>query len=426
MPTRRSLLKTFSAPAILPGAALGLNGAVAPSERIALAVIGTNWMGMGHVEEFLKVRDARIVAVCDIDNAHLSRAKAMVDSTYGDQGCSACRAFEEVLGRNDIDGVTIAVPDHWHAIIAVMAARAKKDVYCEKPLAYSFDEGLKMVRAKQAANIVWQTGSWQRSIPNFRQACEIVRNGAIGKVHTVEVGLPGGHSDFDKLGHLRQPTAPPASLWYDRWLGPAPEAPYCPARVHKTWRWNYDYAGGQLMDWVGHHMDIAHWGMNWDHTGPLEISGEGEMPPRDALWNTATRYRITMKYPGGVDVVMAGGYKEIAGGTKWIGPDGWVWVTRGRIDANPKSLLEWTPKAGDVRLPQSPGHYQEFADSIKSRKPTLTPAEVGFRSATPGWLANIAMFTGRKLRWDPEKLEIAGDAGASKMLGREMRSPWRL
>jgi predicted dehydrogenase len=431
MTIRRNFLKTLALPTaaglptIVKASALGRNGAVAPSDRITLATIGVGWMGDGHLDEFLKCTGVQLVAVCDLDDHHLTAGKAKVDTFYGDQGCGAYRAYDEVLGRRDIDAVSIAVPDHWHGIVAVCAARSGKDIYCEKPLAHSFNEGLAMVQAYKANSRMWQTGSWQRSKENFRKGCELVRNGYIGKVHTVEVGLPAGHYDFAKTKDETKTEPPPAYLWYERWLGPAPEAPYCPARVHKNWRWNYDYGGGQLMDWVGHHVDIAHWGLGLDESAPETVEGVGVLPPRDALWNTATTYKVTCKYPNGITMVMAGGYKEIESGTKWIGDKGWLQVDRGKIACSDESLLTADLKFA-IPYPKSPGHYQEFIDSVKSRKPTLTPAEVALHSATPGWLGNISIITGRKITWDAAKMEIVGDPEASKMLGPKMREPWQL
>jgi predicted dehydrogenase len=433
MKSRRQFFRNVAAsavasgfPTIVKASALGLNGAVAPSNRVTLATIGVGWMGGEHLNEFLKVPEAQYVAICDIDEEHLHAAKQQIDTTYGNHDCATYRAFEEVLSRKDIDAVSIAVPDHWHGIISVLALRAGKDVYGEKPLAYCFGEGAAIREAMRRYGRVWQTGSWQRSQESFRSACELVRNGRIGKVTRVEVGLPSGHKDFAKTGDQTEITQPPATLNWDRWLGPAPEAPYCAARVHKNWRWNLAYGGGQLMDWVGHHVDIAHWGLGFDQTGPYEVEGRGEYPPRDAVWNTATKYRVTARYAGGVTMEIAGGYEEIRSGTRWIGEEGWIQVDRGKLEAEPAGLLKSEIKAGEIHLPKSPGHYLEFIQAVKSRGRTLTPADVAVRSATPGWLGQIAMLTERKIKWDPVREEILGDEEASRMLMRRMRAPYQL
>jgi len=432
MTNRRQFLRNLAWPAaagfplIVKASALGLNGSIPPSDRVAIATVGVGWMGGDHVKEFLKIPAARYVAVCDVDDEHLSEAKYRIDTKYGDQGCATYHALEEVFSRRDIDAVTLALPDHWHALAAVQAARAGKDIYGEKPLAHNFHEGRAIREAVHRYQRVWQTGSWQRSRENFRRAVELVRNGRIGKVRRVEVGLPAGHTDFAKTKELMKFTDPPATLNYDRWLGPAPEAPYCPARVHKNWRWNLAYGGGQLMDWIGHHADIAHWGLGYDSTGPVEVEGTGVYPPREALYNTATKYYVTATYAGGVIMIIAGGYPGIRSGTKWIGDEGWIWVDRGGLEAEPANILTSVIQPNEIQIPKSPGHYQQFIDCVKSRGATHTPSEVAVRSATPGWLGQIAMLTGRKIKWDPVKEEIVGDAEASKLLSREMRWPWRL
>lgn len=435
MAKRRDFLKTLAAPVVAAGfptiikaSALGLNGAVAPSDRVTFATIGVGWMGGDHVGIFLKIPEVQYVAVCDIDDDHAKEAKAKIDVKYGNKDCATYRAFEELLSRKDIDAVSIAVPDHWHGIVAFSAARAGKDIYCEKPLAHNFAEGRAMVQAAAKYNRIWQTGSWQRSTANFHQACELVRNGRIGKIRRVEVGLPGAWSDIAKNRDQTQVTEPPAGVDYDRWLGPAEEMPFIVSRFHKNWRWNLNFGGGQLMDWVGHHVDIAHWGMGWDNTGPIEVDGKGEYPERSAIWNSTEKYWVNCKYrEGDVTMVVAGGYPEIKGGTKWIGDDGWVWVDRGKIDASNKDVLR--PEAADsnqIKLPVSNNHYAQFISCVKSREETLTPAHVALRSATPGWLGQISMLTKRKIQWDPEKMEIVGDAEATKLLSREHRLPWHL
>jgi predicted dehydrogenase len=413
-------------PAIVKGSALGLNGAVAPSNRVTLATIGVGWMGSGHVKSFLGVPEVQYIAVCDVDDEHAKEYKDVIDKKYGNTDCVTYRAFEELLSRKDLDAVSIAVPDHWHGIVAYCAARAGKDFYCEKPLAHNFAEGRAMVEAAAKYGRITQTGSWQRSTANFRQACELVRNGRIGKVRKVEVGLPGGWADFAKTKELTQVTEPPAGVNYDRWIGPAQEMPFIMARFHKNWRWNLNTGGGQIMDWVGHHVDIAHWGMGWDNTGPLEVEGKGEYPEKSAVWNTAGTYRVDCMYPGGIPMVMAGNYKEIRGGTKWIGDEGWIWVNRGKIEASNPDWVKPDAETGSFKLPVSNNHYQQFISCVKSRQETLTPSRVALRSATPGWLGQISMLTGRKLKWDPVKMEIVGDPGATRLLSREQRMPWHL
>lgn len=416
----------FTAPYIISAATLGRNGAISPSNKITIGSIGTGWMGIANLESFLNEDQAKVIAVCDIDSDHLDEAKNMVNLKYGNKDCSVYHDYTELLNRNDIDAVIISTPDHWHAIPSIASAKAGKDIYCEKPLSHSFNEGLAICKTVNRYERIWQTGSWQRSISNFRFGCEIVRNGRIGKVHTVEVALPHGHSDFGGTAGQETPMEPPISLDYNTWLGPAPYAPYAPARVHKNWRWNLDYGGGQLMDWIGHHCDIAHWGMDFDNTGPYEVEGNG-FYPETGLWNTATKYYVTAKYKNDVKIIIAGGYPEICDGrhgTKWIGEEGWVHVDRGFIDAHPKSLLSNNFGPNDLRLYKSPGHSKNFLDCVKSRNKTLTPVEVAHRSATPGHLGQISMLLKRKIKFDPVSQKIIGDEVASTMLGRSYRSPW--
>jgi len=438
--TRRQVLKiaaaAAAAPAFVPARLLGAD---APSKQIVMGSIGVGWMGGDNLNSFLNQRDCRVVAIADVDQGHLTSAVNKVNEHYKNKDCKPYKDFRELLGRNDIDAVCISTPDHWHAIPAIEAAKANKDIYCEKPLSHTFAEGVAMVEAARNHGRVWQTGSWQRSVPDFRWAVELVVNGYIGKVKRVEVGLPSGHADFAGTGNTSPNSDPPKEVDYDFWVGPAKMMPFNRCRFHKNWRWNYNFGGGQLMDWIGHHCDIAHWGLSDakygvgpdDRIGPLEVSATAEFPPKDAVWDTATKYRIECKYPKGIELVIAGGYGDIGGGAKWIGEHGWVAVDRGRLDA---SKPEWKKEVRErekkkdlaVLLVNSPGHQREFLDSVKSRARTLTPVEVAHRSQTPGHLGYIASVVGRKLKWDAARQRIVGDPEASKLLATKMRVPWHL
>jgi predicted dehydrogenase len=276
---------------------------------------------------------------------------------------------------------------------------------------------------------IWQTGSWQRSWSNFHKGAEIVRNGMIGKITRVEVGLPSGHSDF---GHDAAETAirkPPPELDYNTWIGPSKMVPYRKCQVHLNWRWNYNTGGGQLLDWVGHHVDIAHWGLGFDNSGPYEIEGHGDFPPKDAIWNACTKYRIELKYPGDIHMTIAGGYDEIKGGTKWIGTDGWVYVDRGKFESSQeewKDIKELSYDDVKIRLCRSNDHYRNFIDCVKTRQQTITPVETAHHSAIPGHLGLISMLTGRKIRWDVKKEEILHDHGATALMSRHYRLPYQI
>lgn len=430
---RRQFLKQLSVaavgvagfPSIVPASVLGKSGAIAPSDRIVMAGIGFGMMGIPNMESFLSKDEVRFVAVCDVDENHSQRARNIVNEKYGDRNCATYHDFRELCQRKDIDAVTIAVPDHWHAILVIACARAGFDIYGEKPFSHELMEGRAMCNALKRYNRIWQTGSWQRSVANFHQACELVRNGRIGRILKVEVGLPSGHTDFGRTKGQETMGIPPKPLDYNFWLGPAPYAPYCPARVHLNWRWNMDLGGGQLMDWVGHHVDIAHWGLGFDYTGPIEIEGSGEFP-RKGVWNSPTRYYLAAKYADGTPMVIAGGHREIRSGTKWIGEFGWVWCNRGGLEANPSYLLKEFIGPNETRLYKSRDHYQNFLDCVKSRQQTITPGEVAHRSASVGHLGVIAMELGRKIHFDPATESIIDDPEATRLLSRSYRSPWHL
>jgi predicted dehydrogenase len=447
---RQFLTRTAAAigfPTIVPASVFGQN---APSNKITMAVLGWGMMGPGNTGKFLQESDCQIVAACDIDKGNLQKALNTINGAYKNTDCKGYHDYREVMARKDIDTVMLALPDNWHALTSIEAAKNGKDIYGEKPLARTISEQQAIVRAVQKYQRIWQTGSWQRSENNFRIGAEIVRNGLIGKLTRVEVGLPSGHNDFAKTGDKRSITPPPADLDYEMWIGPAAMQDYIECRIHKNWRWDYNIGGGQLLDWVGHHCDIAHWGMDMDGSGPMEVSPiQVDMPARSEIWNTATKYRAEAKYAGDILMTIAGGHNDIAMGTKWIGTDGWVHVNRGSYDASKPELKKMikkrknekdpnseivesatAPKLGDdlikTRLYETPGHHRNFLDCVKSRKPTVTPVETAHRSATPGHLALISFLVSRPIKWDPVKEEIVGDAEASKLLTREYRGNWKL
>jgi predicted dehydrogenase len=430
--TRRELLRGAAAvaaagvgvgvPTIIPSSVLGAGGKVAPSNRITMGCIGVGGQGQGNMGAFLGQSDCKVLAVCDVDKNNADKSKASVDRHYGSQDCTAYRDFRELIARDDIDTISLGTPDHWHAVPAIMAAKSGKDIYGEKPFSHDLLEGRAMCNAVKQYGRIWQTGSWQRSGGEFRRACELVLNGRIGKVHTVEVGLPtGGPGGSEKFG------PPPANMDYDFWLGPAPWAPYSPDRTHWNWRWQLDYGGGQMMDWIGHHGDIAQWGLGTEYTGPIEVEPVNAEFPKEGLYNAPTTYKFIARYAGGVTMTVANDRQQPKGmGARWIGDKGWVWVDRGGFDADPKGLLKEVIGPNEINLYRSPGHQRNFLDCVKSRRTTLTPAEVAHRSASIGHLGLITMVLGRKIKWDPDKEQIANDPAATGMLGRAKREPWQL
>ncbi len=425
--TRRRFLKNATGitagaiafPYIVSSSALGNAGNIAASNRIVMGCIGMGGMGTGDMRGFLSKKEVQVVAVCDVDKSQRDKAKRNVDEKYKNDDCKTYLDFREVIARDDIDSLLLAMPDHWHSIPAVMGARAGKDIHAQKPLARTIAEGRAICDAVRRYGIIWQTGSQQRSERDFHRACELVRNGRIGKVTRVEVGLPtGGGSDNKPI----QPI--PEGVDWDFWLGPAPWVPYR-GIMHGNWRWMMDYSGGQLTDWAGHHIDIAHWGLDLERTGPVEIEGAG-VYPNDGIYDVPMEYKFTCKYANGVVMTVANN-KQIPQGTKWYGESGkWIYVKRGKLEANPASVLKEVIGPDEIKLYRSRDHRQNFLNCIKSRKETIAPAEIGHRSISIALLGEIAMLTKRKLRWDPDKERFLNDEQANRMLSRPMRSPWHL
>ncbi len=435
--SRRAFLKTsatlgagLALPAIVPASVFG---AAAPSERIAVGCIGVGRMGTGDLREALGSAQVQVVAVCDVDANRVRAAQRLVDSYYRDrgagdsyQGCAGHGDFRELLARSDIDAVQIATPDHWHAIPAIEAAKAGKDIFLQKPLTLTIQEGRVLSDTVRRYGRVFQTGSQQRSDARFRQACELVRNGRIGKLQTIKVGF-----DIDPGTTPQAPMPVPENLDYDMWVGPAPWAPYTEQRVHPQrgygrpgWLRIADYGAGMITGWGSHHNDIAQWGMGTEHTGPVEIEARAEFP-KDGLWDVHGLFHIEYTYANGVKVICTDN-RENQQGVRFEGTDGWVYVRRGAIQAEPASLLEETIGADGIKLPVSNNHKANFYECIKSRAATVAPVEPAHRSCTVCLLGDIAMRLGRKLRWDPDAEQIMGDEQANRMVSKPMRSPWYL
>lgn len=394
-------------------------GAMAPSNRVTMALIGAGGQGVSDMGGFLGLDDVRVRAVCDVSRVKREKAKRLVDGKYGDADCATYADFRDVCQRDDIDAVIVATPDHWHAVIGIYAANHGKDIYGEKPFTHDLREGRALVRAVERNGRVWQTGSWQRSNGEMRRAVELVRNGRIGKVVRVEVGLPSGGR-----GKPGVPGAPvPDGLDWNFWLGPAPERPY-EGVCDWDWRWVSDWGGGQLLDWIGHHGDIAQWGLDTDFSGP--VSFEGTAPDdREGIYDTPKSYRIECEYANGVKMLVAND-GQVRHGTKWIGENGdWVWVTRGRYDASSPAIRDSRIEVGELRL-KSPGHCRDFINCVKNRACTITPAEIAHRSVSIGHLCYASIKAGHRLAWDPAAERIVNDPAAERFLTRQLRAPWTI
>jgi predicted dehydrogenase len=414
---------TMVLPNIIPSSAMGMNGMVPPSDRIVMGSIGVGSQGNSNLRDFLNFKEVQYVAMCDLDSGHLEKTSAMVAKKTGKDDCRKYKDYREFLEKEKLDAVCISVPDHWHSLTYIAAANKKIDIYGEKPLARSIGEGQQIVKAVEKNKIIWQTGSWQRSLPNFRKGAELVFNGRLGKVDHVEVGLPNAV----KLIGMPAVLPVPVELDWDFWLGSAPKAEYRGVS-HWNWRWILDYSGGQLTDWAGHHIDIAHWGLGLDRTGPIEISGEGVYPPAGELYNVPGEFDFNCKYKSGVVIRVANAARLPKGmGVTWYGENGWIHVDRGDVlTASKPELISEELGANKKSLYKSDSHFGNFLECIRSRKETIAPVEIAHRSISVGLLGEIAMTTKQKIQWDPEKEKIINNAEASKMLMRSFRAPWKL
>jgi predicted dehydrogenase len=406
--TRRRFLgaaaATIATPYILTSNALGQSGGAPASERLRTGHIGVGGMGGGHFGGAVGDRKMQVLAVCEVKQQRRDELKAQAHAA-GQTSCEAYNDWREVIARDDIDAVFIATPDHWHAIMAAEACKAGKDVYCEKPLTLTIGEAQLLRDAARRYHTVFQTGSQQRSEWRFRYACELVRNGRIGRVQTVHIGI-GGTSEERWLPE--QPV--PEGLDWDMWLGPAPWKPYHSDRVN-NFRAHRDYSGGMMTDWGAHHFDIAQWGLGMDGSAPTEI-----IPA-----NREKKTPLTYVYANGVTMFHGG-----ANGVKFTGTEGVIEVNRGYLASWPDSIIKEPIGSSEIHLYNSNNHRQNWLDCIKTRKQPICNADIGASSVIVCHIGNIATWLNRPLRWNPEKEEFVGDAEANRWLDRPKRGEWRL
>ncbi len=438
--TRRDLFKTAAVfPAIVPASVFGQT---APSNRIQVAQIGCGRIARG--SEFPGVfrnQDvARFTAVCDLDTVRLADAKALVERTYGgNASVKTYSDYHELLEDKSIDAVCISTPDHWHAQPAMEAALAGKDIYLQKPASLTIKEGRQMADVLKRTGRIFQQGSQQRSDPNFRLACELVRNGRIGKVVEVLIGLPE-----DPGGDEEKQMPVPSNLNYDMWLGSTPDVYYTEKRVHPQAgepRARYDRPGwlrceqfgaGMITGWGAHHIDTAHLAMDTEFGGPVEVDGMAEYPKK-GLWDVHGRYMVSARYANGATMFIS---EKFPNGVRFVGESGWIWVTRGRayqpgqsttaLAASDPKMLEAGIKDNELRLHASPknDHHLDWLTSVRTRKTPSATAEAGHRSCSACLLAHASMKLGRKLKWDPATERFTGDDEANRMLSRPQRGPY--
>ncbi len=405
----------FGLPLFIPAKVLG---AGAPSKKINVGFIGCGDHGtLWNLDYYLKLRDAKVVVVCDVDGFRMRKAKALVDAAYDSEDCAITKDFREVLSRKDVDAVMISTPDHWHTLISVMAARAGKDVQCEKPT-LTIGEGKILIENIRKQGRVFQTSTEDRAVPEYHRMAELVRNGRVGKLERIEVILP--HEPNSPGDPTPQPV--PKDLDWDMWLGPAPYAPYTKDRVHFNFRWISDYSGGIICDWGAHLFDTAQWANDTEHSGPVEVEGKGTHWD-GGLYNTVKDYDVSFRYANGVTMTCKPGTPSI----KFIGSEGWVgnrgW--RAKVEASSETILKSVIGPNELHLYTNPaGEHDDFLKCVKSRKDPYFPVEIGHRVSTICHLANLSIKLGRKLRWNPEREMFENDEEANSLLRRPMRSPW--
>ena len=432
-------------PSIVPSSVLG---ATSPSNRINIGAIGNGRISRGHdLPGLWKYDTARIMAVCDLDSHRVEDARTLVNEYYTKKtgkkydGVTTYADYSDLLANKDVDAVVISTPDHWHAIIAIHAVQAGKDVYLQKPASLTIAEGRALSDAVHHSGRIFQIGSQQRSSPQFRYAAELVRNGRIGQLRTVQIGLPG-----DPAGEV-EPTMPvPKNLNYDRWLGSTPVVPYTEKRVHPQsgydrpgWLRCEQFGAGMITGWGAHHVDSAHWGMDTEFTGPTEIWGTAEFP-KSGLWDVHGPFKTEAIYANGVRMIISGDFPN---GIRFEGTNGWIFVSRGNetvtasdpvaklhdsqaLAASDPKIITSTIGPDDIHLYESKDHHGNWLDCIRSRQQPIAPVEVAHRACSACLLHHMAMKLKRKLYWDPARERFKNDDEANGLLSRPQRTPYTL
>ncbi|MDR2862387.1 MAG: Gfo/Idh/MocA family oxidoreductase [Puniceicoccales bacterium] len=409
-------------PSIVPSSVFGKN---APSKRVNFALIGCGNMGRSDLENVvrgLSSEGAYALAVCDVDRHRSADAVHDVNTGYHTNACLQFHDFREVTRHPDIDAVIIATPDHWHALTAIDAVRHGKDVYVEKPLTLTIEEGRLLVAEAQKHGRIGQTGTQQRSGRYFQRACELVRNGRIGKIKHVEIKIPANNRYCGGTWH-EEPV--PEGFDYDFWLGPAPYAPFTRQRTHYQFRFILDYASGQTTNFGAHNVDIAQWALGMDETGPVRYEGYGEFPST-GLFTTPTAINITAHYADGTVMTMRNREGDSELSIRFHGQTGWIEVSRQRVSASTPALLKEQIGPGEIQLYKSRNHLGNFLECIRTRQAPVATLPIGHRSTTICNISTIAMQLRRPLQWDPAKEEFVNDPVANRMKSHAMRGPWSL
>jgi predicted dehydrogenase len=407
-------------PTIIPAKVLGQN---APSKVLTVAVVGVGGMGLSHITQMLDRDTVRIVAVADVDKYHQRRAAQKINEKYGNKDCRMTGDFREVTRAKDVDLITVATPDNWHALTAIDAIRNGKDVFVEKPLTLTVREGQALVAELRKHKRIGQTGTMQRSSEGFHRAAELIRNGRLGTVRHIDVLIPANNR---YVGATWKPEAVPEGLDYDFWLGPAPYAPYTSQRTHYQFRYILDYAGGQTTNWGAHYLDIAQWALGMDESGPVEVDGHG-VYPCSGLFTAPTRVDVRYTYADGVTMRMRTRTDGVYDGNIiFRGDKGTLDVSRSKLKSTPDGILKEKIGDGETRLYKSRDHFANWIECVKTRQAPVSDLAIGHKTTNLCNIGNIVMQLQRKLMWDPVKECFAGDEMANRLLSRPLRGPWSL